>query len=288
MTSSFRKLRNELVRGLIFALRDRRMVSLLLKKDFYWALAKLSASFRKAAQRCTDAYVRRLNADMVTSINGRPFRHRVRDLETIWELTRECDYALRKDYEPRQGECVIDAGAAVGEYTVLASSAVGPSGKVIAIEASAEPFEYLAKNAKTFKNVIAFRAALSGNEGKLKLFRPAGTAFVDSVHKSWDGPTVGYTVNAVTVDGLVKKLKLQNVDVLKLDIEGAERMALAGAKRTLAVMKPRIMMETHGADVHRQCVALLRKSGYRIDIERIKTREPFIALVYASAKTRTD
>ena len=57
------------------------------------------------------------------------------------------------------------------------------------------------------------------------------------------------TVRAVTLDGLVDELKLDRVDFIKMDIEGAERHALAGASRLLAAYKPRLAICIyHAAD----------------------------------------
>ena len=48
------------------------------------------------------------------------------------------------------------------------------------------------------------------------------------------------TVRAITLDEMLDELKLDRVDFIKMDIEGAERHALSGARRTLAARKPRL------------------------------------------------
>jgi hypothetical protein len=52
-------------------------------------------------------------------------------------------------------------------------------------------------------------------------------------------------------------------DFVKMDIEGAEAVALAGACELLATRKPHWVVETHGRAVHDQCLALFREHGYR-------------------------
>ncbi len=220
------------------------------------------------------------------NIKGIKFFHRLRDLESLRDVFHSKDYELLKNFVPSRGDYVIDGGAGVGEYTILASALVGKHGKVFAVEASAEPFRYLRKNAKSnpHKNIVAFRSAISDRNGKIKLFRPAGTSFVDSVVKNWSGPTINYFVNSVTLDKLVQKFGMEKLDLIKLDIEGAEMLALREAKKTLSKMKPKIIIETHGKNIHNNVISFLRKSNYKIDLEKIKFEQPFLALVYASPK----
>jgi hypothetical protein len=55
-------------------------------------------------------------------------------------------------------------------------------------------------------------------------------------------------------------------DLIKLDIEGAEDIALAGAKETLAKHRPYLIIEVHGADKEENCISLLRSLHYIVHI----------------------
>ena len=55
-------------------------------------------------------------------------------------------------------------------------------------------------------------------------------------------------------------------DFIKLDIEGAEDIALEGASETLAAHRPSLIIEVHGADKEERCISVLRRFGYRITI----------------------
>lgn len=285
MSPKMKSLKDEFDRLRIFAAHDRKMVKILLKKDFYKILSSLSPSFAAGFEKNIKEYSKRLDRPHVSSVKGVKFFHRVRDLESIILDTK--DYMMIGEFVPRSGDVVIDAGAGVGEYTVVSSVEVGKSGSVIAIEASSEPLRYLSKNAKLNpnKNIRVVHAALGEKSGRVRMFRPAGTSFVDSINKNWKGLTVSYYVKSVTVDGLVKKFGLDKLDLLKLDIEGAELLALRGSMKTIARMKPRIIIETHGRELHGDVIKFLKMSGYRIDLERIKFEEPFIAMVYASSRS---
>lgn len=284
--SKIRSVKNELNRLGIFLKHDREMAKILMMKDVYRLASGLSPSFRKEFERHMESYVGRLDRPMKTKIMGVDFFHRLRDFESLQDVTGSKDYGLMDDFLPKPGNYVIDAGAGVGEYTHVASLAVGREGKVISIEASSEPFAYLKKNSarSPLKNISAMKAALGEKKGSIRMFRPVGTSFVDSVKKDWSGPTFSYSVKSVTVDGIVRQMKLERLDLLKLDIEGSELSALAGAKETLRKLRPRIMIETHGEDLHSKVVEFLKKHGYRIEIEKIKFRKPFIAMLYASPR----
>jgi hypothetical protein len=51
---------------------------------------------------------------------------------------------------------------------------------------------------------------------------------------------------------------------IKLDIEGGEDMALEGARETLAVHRPKLIIEVHGEDKEKRCASILRGAGYSI------------------------
>jgi len=89
------------------------------------------------------------------------------------------DYTTREDeivehFRPKEGDIVVDVGAHIGRYTIIASKRVGESGKVIAIEAHPGNFEMLNRNVKLNKltNVTALNYAVYSKESKLKLYVP--------------------------------------------------------------------------------------------------------------------
>lgn len=288
--SKLRSIKNEINRFNIFIRHDREMAKILLTKDFYRLLSRIFPPSKKNFEKYMEIYVKRLDTPRTSKIMGVKFFHRLRDFESLRDVFDSRDYSLVKDFIPKSGDFVIDAGAGVGEYTLIASFAVGRNGKVIAFEASSEPFHYLRKNARTNpnRNVTAIRSAVSDRDGKIKIFRPTGTSFVDSVTKNWSGQTTTYSVKSVAIDGFVRRLRMEKLDLLKLDIEGAELLALSGAKMTLSKLRPRVIIETHGESIHKQVLGFLRSHGYEINLENVKFRKPFIALVYASPKSRHD
>ncbi len=131
------------------------------------------------------------------------------------------------------GMNVLDVGAHHGLYTLLASKLVGPKGKVVAFEPSPRERVRLRKHLRlnACRNVILEPVALGRETGEAELF------LVDGAHdwcNSLRPPVVDATshsirVTVVKLEEELKKLSINKVDFIKLDVEGAELDVLAGA-----------------------------------------------------------
>ncbi len=77
---------------------------------------------------------------------------------------------------------------------------------------------------------------------------------------------VGSGADAVTLDRAAREYFVP--DFVKMDIEGGEADALAGARELLAGRKPHWIVETHGREVHDRCLAVFRDHGYRPETVR--------------------
>jgi len=133
------------------------------------------------------------------------------------------------------GMNIIDVGAHIGFYTILAAEKVGKKGKVIAIEPELKNYEQLLSNIRlnNFQNVIPKRLALANYKGSSKLYI-SPLSMAHSLYKR-DGEIYlkASKVLVNTIDNLLKELALKKIDVLKIDAEGAEMSILKGADRTL-------------------------------------------------------
>ena len=138
----------------------------------------------------------------------------------------------------RDSDVVIDVGAHLGTFTRIAMHR--GARQVIALEP--DPVN-AACFSRTFADEIAdgrvqlVEAAAWHSSGTLE-FEVGGASQTGHVAGSHAAKTV--TVRAVTLDQVVEELKLARVDFIKMDIEGAERHALTGARRLLAAHKPRL------------------------------------------------
>jgi FkbM family methyltransferase len=145
-----------------------------------------------------------------------------------------------------KGMQVLDVGANIGFYTMLAASLVGPTGKVWSVEPNPENVRMiLASRAQNgFNHAAVFQAAAGDHWETMCIFSDASNATVAPVsatEPSQYPPTVlSLPLDAVLADS--------RVDVMKIDVEGAEGSALRGMLRILRRDRPMIFCEfTPGA-----------------------------------------
>ena len=135
------------------------------------------------------------------------------------------------------GMTVIDAGAHIGQYALLASTRVGSRGQVHCFEPHPGLYRVLRRNLRRARctNVASRAVALAGTPGARDLFLESidnvGGASFRPRDAARPGPSV--RVKATTLDAYVAAKRLQRVDLVKIDVEGAELEVLEGAARTL-------------------------------------------------------
>lgn len=138
----------------------------------------------------------------------------------------------------KKGLTVVDIGAHVGLYTVLAAEKVGNTGKVIAVEPAPKNYQQLQENIllNNFSNVTAVPMALSDHAGLEKLYI-ASLSICNSLNPdvvSKEERANSYVeVKVGMLDDLLKSLNVRKIDILKIDAEGAELQILKGAEETL-------------------------------------------------------
>jgi FkbM family methyltransferase len=160
-----------------------------------------------------------------------------------------------KRFTPKKGDIVIDIGAHIGLYTIISSKRVGANGKVVAIEADPSNFEMLNSNIKLnqLTNVTPLNYAVYSKESKVKLYLPSGeSGFTkyNTIMPNWINTQEKFVeVNANTLDYLLQlnEIRQEEVNWIKIDVEGAEFEVLKGASNVLSKSKDiAILMELHG------------------------------------------
>jgi FkbM family methyltransferase len=160
-----------------------------------------------------------------------------------------------KRFTPKEGDIVVDIGAHIGLYTIISSKRVGTKGKVVAIEAHPGNFEMLNSNIKLnqLTNVIPLNYAVHSKETKVKLYLPSGeSGFTkyNTIMPNWINTQEKFVeVNANTLDYLLQlnQIRQEEVNWIKIDVEGAEFEVLKGATNVLSKSKDiAILMELHG------------------------------------------
>jgi FkbM family methyltransferase len=158
----------------------------------------------------------------------------------------------------KPGMTIYDVGAQAGFYTLLFSRVVGPSGTVVAFEPcpneSRHLLAHLSLNA--ISNVRVISAAVSDRESIARFTVDAGVT-ENSLRPDSTSPLFVPTV-------CLDQLELPPPDLIKMDIEGAETLALKGARKLLAGMMPVIFLALHGDSQRRECSELLRAQKYNL------------------------
>ncbi|HEX6042077.1 FkbM family methyltransferase [Longimicrobium sp.] len=159
----------------------------------------------------------------------------------------------------RPGHTVLDVGANIGYYTLLAAVLVGPKGAVHAFEPEPRNAGFLRRHVEMnrLRKVTVQQAAVSDR---------AGTARFDF----GSGSGTGRLADSGAIE--VRTLRLDDYcaehglapSAIKIDVEGAEMSVLQGARQTLERHRPVLFLSTHGAEVHRACLAFLRGLGYGV------------------------
>ena len=160
----------------------------------------------------------------------------------------------------KEGFTVFDVGAHVGFYTLLASALVGATGKVFAFEPLPRNLRYLREHLRRnhVVNVSVVEAAVSDR---------SGFAFFEEGKGHSTGhlaPGGRLRVRTVTLDELVFQDGLPPPNCIKIDIEGAEMLALTGAQSLLSNYRPSIFLATHGHEIHRECCRFLASLKYEL------------------------
>jgi FkbM family methyltransferase len=139
------------------------------------------------------------------------------------------------------GDVVIDGGAHFGGFTRTALDS--GARVVVSVDIAPENIQVLRRNFApeiAAGRVIIVEKGLWDGEGTLVLERQNNT-WADHVSSEGAGPTVAMR----TLDSIVAELKLDSVNFIKLDIEGAERKAIAGAAGTLKAHRPRMSLAAY-------------------------------------------
>jgi FkbM family methyltransferase len=213
-------------------------------------------------------------------------RRRTRDFQMLF-ISREQD--VKCHLAMKENETFVDVGANVGSYSLMIANDYKDKGvKVIAIEAHPENYKALRRNIECnkFENIITpINKVISDYKGSIDLYERShdGTRVDSEMYSICSDQRIdaynilhpgGKSLQA-ECDTLDNILDTEKVDVIKMDVEGAEVLALRAATKTLRRVR-KIVVEIHG-DNSENVEQLLRSYGFNLEIIDEKGQMSYIA-----------
>lgn len=173
------------------------------------------------------------------------------------------------------GGSFVDVGANWGYFTLVGAHAVGPGGRIVALEPDprvhAELCANVARNGIGNVTVLAVAASDRGGEAVLSGYAEADrNRGVSSLVAAPAGAAAAFTVRTAPLDELLDELSIDSVDLVKIDVEGAEELVVRGMARGMAEGRyRRVLVELHpgqhpdGARLGETMYRMMDTAGYR-------------------------
>jgi FkbM family methyltransferase len=194
---------------------------------------------------------------------------------TLWtpkRIERLTSDLFMHQYLPSEGDTIVDVGAGTGWETLFFSRGVGTSGRVISIEAHPGVFRCLVKMRaeNRLHNVTLVQAAVADQEREIELSDSS-----EHEGNSIIGAISGIRVPCTTLEQIFRSIELSRVDFLKMNIEGAEKLALSGMGEMIHKTK-NVCISCHdflanegGASEFRtkaDVIAFLKQNGFVVSV----------------------
>lgn len=170
---------------------------------------------------------------------------------TFLENLGRADY-LKHGINICAGDAIVDLGANIGAFTILAAHAIGPSGRVFSYEPNLEAYARLCENIRlnNLSNVTCFREAVCDRTGFARMFSNKKSAHF-SLHSKVGGRdhsgNATFEVPCVSIREVVERVG-GAIGLLKIDIEGAEYKLLDALDSATCKSIRQISMEIHPVD----------------------------------------
>ena len=179
------------------------------------------------------------------------------DLTTAWVVFYGEEYGLRGDERT-----IVDLGANIGAFSILASSRL-PNAKIIAVEPFPSTYKRLLDTIRhngMRAGITAVNAAAVGERRPVIMDDSEGVAS----HSRKIGASSGITIEGCTIEMLMEKYSLTSIDLLKVDIEGAEYELFEKTPRSVLKAISRIGLEYHGNGDTTSLFNALKDAGFKV------------------------
>ncbi|MER9443607.1 FkbM family methyltransferase [Mesorhizobium sp. M0340] len=194
-----------------------------------WVLASLMPILAKSSP---DGVLR-------LSYNNGGWEHHFEGVSSVEPTPRLRGYHLREAanlpvwgflYTPKPGDTIVDVGAGLGDETVYFAKQVGSSGRVVSIEAHPLICGFLRRTVELndFRHAVVLNVAVTDKRQIVSIENDLAHHLGNSILQNG-----GIPVQGLTLDQICDEHALHHIDLLKMNIEGAERLAIAGMSTTV-------------------------------------------------------
>ncbi len=184
------------------------------------------------------------------------------ELYPLVEIYRDGHYGRDEAFLPRGGTTVVDVGANVGTFTIYHAAA---GARVLAVEPNASSHRRLVAAVTTNgldDRVTVVRAAIGARRGRSRIVAADRLTVLGRVVPiDPNTPIQNDQVEVLPLDDVVSAHDLRDIDLLKIDVEGAEADVLRGGSATLA-RTLRIILEYHSSQLLAETRRLLGAAGF--------------------------
>ncbi len=241
-------------------------VSTTLKSGLSKIFLVLPHALGDSASREMDLYMLDLRKSMRIRLSAPDANILVNSIEEIFLSDQ-----YRRNYRFSQGDVIVDAGANIGAYTVLAASNVGSTGRVVSIEPEKNNLNYLKRNIAMngLGNVVVVKKGAWSKKRTLKLYLISDNIMAHTMIVKKSKRHVNVPVE--TIDAICRSNGLDHVDFIKMDIEGAEIEAVKGM-HTLSKSKLRMAIAAYhpigdGQKAYEKVIPYLRANGFTVNMD---------------------
>ncbi len=176
----------------------------------------------------------------------------------------------------KPGATFVDVGSNKGDFTLLAAKVVGSDGKVLSFEPEPENCYWIRKSveANGYENIALFEVALSATDGTASLYLGSKSGWHTLLPGQPNRSNGTITVMTRKLDSVLREANQARVDMIKIDVEGAELEVLKGARQALSNNSDIVLL----MDLHRYLgvdPAEVLKILEELDLNVYKVQAPF-------------
>ena len=193
-------------------------MSLLDRIAGYYDILGIRGIFAISVYRLT-GHPREITARADCVTNPVHLRIRTSDLSVYRDILLRGEYALDLPFTPA---AIVDAGANIGMASIYYTHRY-PEARIIAVEAEHSNFEVMCRNVAPYHNILPIHAALWSRDGFIQVSEPDPASGASGKWAFVTHEGRGVRVRAMTMRTLMIEANIQHIDLLKVDIEGAEK-----------------------------------------------------------------